>query len=59
MRRQPLLYTEQFLFVLSFNFAPYFQLKNFFLFNKRKSSHPVATMQRFDVLKSLIQTKHT
>ena len=36
MRRgQPIPYTEKFLFVLSFNVAPYFQLKkiSFFLFN--------------------------
>ena len=33
-REQPLSYTEQFLFVLSFNVAPYFQLKKLvFYFN--------------------------
>ena len=39
MRKQPLSYTKQFLFVLSFNVAPYFQLKIlFFLFNISKES---------------------
>ena len=38
MRGQPLSYTQQFLFVLSFNVAPYFQLKNWsFLFNQFKN----------------------
>ena len=38
--KQPLSYTEQFLFVLSFNVAPYLQLiKLVFLFNNLKIRH--------------------
>ena len=46
MKKQPLSYTKQFLFVLSFNVAPYFQLKNlFYLFNILKSL-PLTSLYR-------------